>query len=271
MQPIIINDNTLYHANCFDAFPLVGSGTVDLVFADLPYGTTACKWDTPLPLDLLWAEYKRVLKPNGVVVLTGSQPFTSRLVMSNLEWFRYEWIWDKVNAANFANIKNRPLKVHEDVVVFSKSPNFTFNPIRVMRTEASLKRDPPGSVRTFNRVDKAIEHYGSLKTTPKQTKSIPSDGTKHPIDIIRFSSIEKDRYNSDTKHPTKKPVALLAYLIKTYTNEGDLVLDNTMGSGTTGVAATRLYRKFIGMEMDETYFNRAVKRIRKELGVFAAG
>ena len=261
MQPTIINDNTLYHANCFDVFPFVGSGTVDFIFADLPYGTTACKWDTPLPLDLLWTEYKRVLKPNGVVVLTGSQPFTSKLVMSNLEWFRYEWIWDKKQGANFMNLKNRPFKTQENVLVFTPDAKFTFNPIRVPRTQESLKRYSGGAEGLI------VEHYGAKRTN----SMLAADGLKHPIDIIRFCSIEKDRYNSDTKHPTKKPVALLAYLIKTYTNEGDLVLDNTMGSGTTGVAATRLYRKFIGMEMDETYFSRAVKRIRKELGIFAAG
>ena len=255
MQPIIINDNTLYHANCFDAFPLVGSRTVDLIFADLPYGTTACKWDTPLPLDLLWAEYKRVLKPNGVVVLTGSQPFTSRLVMSNLEWFRYEWIWEKNKASGFLLAKNQPLRSHENILVFCKNKP----PYLPQKTDGEpYFRNPTNAI--------SPDAYRDIKNYDSYIRK-SEDGSRFPRSVQKFTTAQFD----GKFHPTQKPVALLAYLIKTYTNEGDLVLDNTMGSGTTGVAATRLYRKFIGMEMDETYFNRAVKRIRKELGVFAAG
>ncbi len=166
--PDILPANSIVNADCFDVFDKVADASIDMILCDLPYGTTACKWDTVLPFDKLWAQYKRVLKPLGVVVLTASQPFTSVAVMSNLKWFKYDWTWDKVGAANFANIKNRPLKTKEDILIFSPTANFVFNPKRVMRTKCIPQRDPIGKERRrykdFN-PDKSVEYYepGAIK------------------------------------------------------------------------------------------------------------
>ncbi len=254
--PDILPANSIVNADCFDVFDKVADASIDMILCDLPYGTTACKWDTVLPFDKLWAQYKRVLKPLGVVVLTASQPFTSVAVMSNLKWFKYDWTWDKVGAANFANIKNRPLKTKEDILIFSPTANFVFNPKRVMRTESSLKRDPIGKERREHKVsnpDKSVEYYAAGAIKPKNFHNYAPDGKKHPIDIIKFSRQEKDCYN--LKHPTKKPLGLFKYLIETYTNAGMRVLDNCAGSGTTGAACIELGREFILIEKESGYFN----------------
>jgi len=249
--------NKIYQGDCLKIMLDIPDKFIDMILCDLPYGTTACKWDTMIPFEPLWKQYKRIIKDNGVIVLTASQPFTTDLISSNREWFKYEWIWDKIVGANFMNLKNRPLKTHEEILIFSKTANFTFNPIRVSRSEKSLKRDKVGNVRIrTRRKEHIVEHY-NIKSVEKQ--SIIGDGKKHPIDIIQFSVFEKGIYKF--KHPTKKPVALFEYLIKTYTNEGDLVLDNCAGSGTTGVACKNLGRKFILIEKEEKYCRVAQKRL----------
>ena len=220
-----------------------------MILCDLPYGTTACKWDTVIPFEPMWAELKRIIKPNGAIVLFGSQPFTSALVMSNPKMFRYEWIWEKERPTNIFFMKKQVGKVHENILVFYKKQP-VYNPQMVARVSNNeSKRD----LSTLN-------NNGS-KTHKNQTyrySSSYNDKLHYPRSVQR---INRDR--TKNAHPTQKPVALLEYLIKTYTNVGETVLDFTMGSGSTGVAAKNLNRNFIGIELDEKYFEIAKKRIEE--------
>ena len=255
----------IYNADCLgeNGLSQLPGDSIDMILADLPYETTACKWDSIIPLEPLWKEYERVLKNNGVILLTGSEPFSSKLVMSNTSWFRYKWIWNKVAGANFMNLDNRPWKTHEEILVFFPTANFTFNPIRTARTQSSLQRDPPGHEVNRNRGNHITKHY-NVETNSEI--NLDKDGKKHPIDIIKISVHGKNRYKIN--HPTKKPVKLFKYLIKTYTNKSDIVLDNVIGSGTTAVAAKALDRKYIGFEKDSEYYKTAQERvseIQKEL------
>lgn len=234
----------------------VKDASVDLILADLPYGTTQCRWDTIIPLDKLWAHYKRVLKPSGVVALTASQPFTSTLVMSNAKWFRHEWIWKKNRGSNFANTVREPMKEHESVLIFSAG-KWTYNKQMQERAEGSAS-----SIGKPNRIgQKAREGVGKFESF--YGKSAVLSKLRVPSSVQLF--------NTEVGfHPTQKPVALMQYLVKTYTNEGDTVLDNTMGSGTTGVAALSLGRSFIGIEQDVAHFRTAKKRIAElNGGLFA--
>lgn len=231
----------------------IADGAVDMVMADLPYGTTACKWDSVIPFEPLWAAYKRVCKKNAAIVLTASQPFTSALVMSNLEGFAHEWIWNKRFAANFVQAKRQPLKDHENVLVFSmggKQP--LYYPQKVLRDVVIKKGgNTPSKAIPIQQTDASVAYGTSDKTYYD----------KHPTSCTSLKFSSRDEWRG--LHPTQKPVALMEYLIKTYTNEGMTVLDNTMGSGTTGVAAVNLRRNFIGIERDEGYFNIAKERIEK--------
>tara|TARA_R110000851_G_scaffold100026_2_gene215438 strand:- start:1016 stop:1702 length:687 start_codon:yes stop_codon:yes gene_type:complete len=219
----------------------IESGSIDMVLADPPYGTTACKWDSVIDLPLMWEQLKRVIKPNGAIVMTASQPFTSILTCSNLKDFRYDLVYDKPAGTGFFNAKKMPLRSHESILVFyGKLP--TYNP---QMTHGHPRK-------TAGREDAKSECYG------KAVKKVHYDSTsRYPRSIQRFSS---DKQRSKL-HPTQKPVALMEYLIKTYTNEGETVLDFAMGSGTTGVACSNLGRKFIGIERDEGYFKIAQERI----------
>lgn len=254
---------TLYKGDCLEVMKLIPDDSIDAIITDPPYGTTACKWDSVIDFDLMWEQLNRIIKPNGAIVLFGSEPFSSALRMSNIKNYKYDWIWNKINGANFMNIKNRPLKTQEQVIVFFNDNNITFNPIKVRRTEASLKRDKAGTkrlVKVKKSKNSVVEHYGMKRT--KGDELIEFSEFKHCIDIITFSKSEKGMYK--IKHPTRKPVALMEYLIKTYTNENETVLDFTMGSGSTGVAAKNLNRNFIGIEQDEKYFKIATDRINKQ-------
>lgn len=202
-----------------------------MVLCDLPYGTTACKWDTPLPLDKLWSEYERVIKDNGAIVLTGSQPFTTTLIHSNIKNFRYTWVWEKDQAPNFLMAKKQPLKKHEDVCVFSKKQSI-YNPQMVGDEPRTINRKPT----------KISENYGGVLSRDSTSSYVG----RYPTSLLYFV---KER----GLHPTQKPVALFEYLIKTYTNPGDLVLDNCAGSGTTGVACENLQRNSILMEKEPEY------------------
>ena len=230
----------LMHGDCIEMMKLIPDGSVDMVLCDLPYGTTQNKWDAVISFEELWAEYRRVGKPNCAFVLTAAQPFTSALVMSNPGLFKYQWVWEKSVATNFLNAKKQPLRNHEDVLVFyAEQP--TYNPQMV-----------PGERKTSRRIGTKTSNYG------KADKETFYDSTeRYPLSVQRFGS----RIDGAALHPTQKPVALMEYLIRTYTNEGDTVLDNTMGSGTTGVAAANTGRKFIGIERDDKYFAIAQKRI----------
>ena len=260
IKPYYMTDlGVLYHGDCLDVMKEIPDGSVDMVMADPPYGTIACKWDTIIPFEPMWEQLKRVIKPNGVIVLTASQPFTTTLISSNMAMFKYEWIWDKTQGANFMNLKNRPFKTQEQALVFSKTANFTFNPIRAYRSDMSLKRHPKGIEVDRNLPAHKLEHY-QAKTY--SSLKLSADGMKHPIDIIRFSSLEKGRYQ--IKHPTKKPVALMEYLIRVYSNKLELVLDFRVGSGTTCVASERLGRRWIGIEISGDFCRMAKKRLEEE-------
>jgi DNA modification methylase len=219
--------------DCLDILPTLSDNSIDLVLVDLPYGTTACKWDSIIPLDKLWEQYNRICKEDGAMVFTAAQPFTTILAASNIKNFRYEWIWEKPQGTNPMNAKVMPLKSHENILVFyRKKPTST--PYSGFSSETS----------------KIGEVYGSAKSKHRDNP----EGSRYPKTILQFKQ-EKGL------HPTQKPVALMEYLIKTYSNEGDTVLDNTMGSGTTGVAAVNTGRRFIGIEKDPDYFAKAKERI----------
>jgi site-specific DNA-methyltransferase (adenine-specific) len=229
----------LHLGDCLEVMRQIPDKSVDAIICDLPYGTTACKWDSVIPFEPLWDAYKRVIKDNGAIALFASQPFTSALVMSNTKWFRYQWVWEKSRFANQMLAKVQPLKIHEDIVVFAKEKAI-YNPQGLVEVNKVTKQ---GSKITDN------NGGGTRSTSYLQTH------TNYPRSILRFASEGK------TVHPTQKPVDLVEYLVKTYTNEGDTVLDNCMGSGTTGVACKNLNRKFIGIEQDPTYFQIAKERI----------
>jgi len=219
--------------------------SIDLILCDLPYGTTACKWDSVIPLDPLWAEYRRLLAPNGAIALTASQPFTSTLVSSNPSWFRVEWIWQKNAGSNFGTVKYQPMKEHESVLVFAPSKH-TYNPIMQERAESGKAR-----VKTPVKYATKTDVYGD---------GLHNELTSNRPDLRYPSSVQKINRERGL-HPTQKPVALMEYLIRTYTNEGETVLDNCMGSGTTGVACKNTSRAFIGIERDPGYFQIAKDRI----------
>jgi site-specific DNA-methyltransferase (adenine-specific) len=214
--------------------------SVDMILCDLPYGTTACKWDTIIPFEPLWACYKRIIKDNGAIVLTASQPFTSVLINSNLSDFKYCWVWEKEQGVNFQLVKYQPLKVHEDICVFSSNTHRYFPQGLVPCNKKKSNKFKGGNLGHHSSECLRCEYIQEFKDYPQS---------------ILFFKRERGL------HPTQKPVALMEYLIKTYTNEGDTVLDNCMGSGTTGVACKRIGRDFIGFEKDPTYFEIAKKRI----------
>lgn len=238
--------------DCLTVLPTLDE-PVDAIIADLPYGTTACKWDTVIPFEPLWTQYKRLIKPKGAIVLFGSQPFTSALVMSNPEWFKHEWIWEKDGASNFAAAKHVPLKYHENVLVFAKNAP-TYNP---QKWDAGRIMNKPGKNGRMSA--KPGDVYG--RKTPLAA-TWPQTTERYPSTVIRYPRPKHNGHEMGV-HPTQKPVALLEYLIRTYTNAGETVLDNTMGSGTTGVACVQTGRKFIGIEIDEGYFEIACRRIRE--------
>ena len=226
--------------DCLERMKEIPDGSVDMILTDPPYGTTACKWDSIIPLEPMWEQLKRIIKPNGAIVMTASQPFTTTLISSNIKMFKYCWVWEKEQGGNFQLAKKQPLKVHEDICVFYMRQT-KYNPQGLVDCEIKKSNNGKGG---------SLGHCSSesKRAKYKQTK------TGYPRTIQKFG-------RNRGLHPTQKPVALMEYLIKTYTNERETVLDFTMGSGTTGVAAKNLKRKFIGIEMDENYFNIAQERI----------
>ena len=246
----------LIQDDCLEVMKTLPDNSVDAIITDLPYGTTACKWDVVIPFAPMWAQVKRILKQRGVFVTTASQPFTSALVMSNPKMFKYCWVWNKVIGANIMQAKYQPMKVHEDVVVFSGGTNKYF-PIK---TPAK-----PENIRPVSNKKYMANHYGA------QIGNDRCDiNTRFPISILTFNKRRGDGNPLNLNHPTQKPVALLEYLIRTYTNEGDTVLDFCMGSGTTGVACVQTGRHFIGIEKDPIYFKIATRRIEDTDPLFQA-
>ena len=239
----------LFLGDCLEKMKEITDGSVDMVMCDLPYGTTQNKWDSVIPLEPLWREYRRVCKPRAAIVLTASQPFTSALVMSNLTAFKYDWCWRKPKGTGHLNAKKQPMRDKEDVLVFYRE-QCTYNPQFTAGTPYKDKAGKDHSASTS-----MTGSYGAYTNYRED-----NDGKRYPKQVIEFGVVERG-----TQHPTQKPVALMEYLIRTYTNEGQTVLDNTMGSGTTGVACANTGRQFIGIERDEAYFAIAKKRIEDAL------
>jgi len=226
--------------DCLEEMKKIPDGCVDMVLTDPPYGTTACKWDSIIPLEPMWEQLKRIVKPSGAIVMTASQPFTTTLITSNTKMFKYCWVWKKQKPTNFYQVKLQPLKDHEDVVVFcDRKPIYNPQGTKPVNVKSGRRNK---SANLYSQYDGG-DYVQKVGNYPRSIQFFPTEGGK------------------DRVHPTQKPVALMEYLIKTYTNEGEAVLDFTMGSGTTGVAAANTGRGFIGIEMDEDYFNIAHKRI----------
>lgn len=238
-------DVWLMKGDCLERMKEIPDGSVDMVLTDPPYGTTSCKWDSIIPLEPMWEQLKRIIKPNGAIIMTASQPFTSILICSNLKMFKYDWIWRKPKGTGHLNAKKQPMRDKEDIVVFySKQP--TYHPQFVDGKPYKDKAGKDQSKRTS-----MTESYGAYTNFRND-----NEGKRYPKQVLEFGVVERG-----TVHPTQKPVDLMEYLIHTYTNEGETVLDFTMGSGTTGVACVNTDRKFIGIEMDGNYYNISKERI----------
>ena len=241
---IKLKDIELWHGDCLELMKDISDKTVDMILCDLPYGTTRNKWDSIIPFEFLWDEYKRVIKDNGAICLFGQGAFTANLIMSNIPMYRYDLIWEKTKAGGFLNAKRMPLQAHENISIFYKKLP-TYNP--------QMEQGEPYIRKAVTNGDG--NNYGKFNRVGQVHIN---NGERFPRSVIKISND-----NHKSLHPTQKPVALLEYLIKTYTNEGETVLDNCMGSGSTGVACKKLNRKFIGIELDENYFNIAKERIEK--------
>ena len=238
-------ESKLLHGDCLELMKDIPDNSIDMVLTDPPYGTTACKWDTVIDFELMWKELKRITKDNGAICLFGSEPFSSALRMSNIKMFKYDWIWEKTRGSNFASLKHQPWKMHEIVSVFNAKSVYSPQKYKVDGSQIDKRLNVNNPISNKDGV------YGKITRTRKR-----DDGTRYPKSIIKIKNP-----NNKTVHPTQKPVALLEYLIKTYTLENETVLDFTMGSGSTGVACKNLNRKFIGIEQDDNYFQIASDRI----------
>lgn len=243
----------LWNGDCLELMKSIPDGSIDAIITDPPYGTTACKWDSVIPFDLMWEQLNRIIKPNGAIVLFGSEPFSSALRMSNVKNYKYDWIWDRVVAAGFLNANLMPMKKHEIISIFVNKGKPCYNKQMQKRDKNSHSLGNRDNLHKDNGIAEA-NVYGKINNK----KRIAHDREfKNPDTIIRFSKGN----NINILHPTQKPVELMEYLIKTYTNENETVLDFTMGSGSTGVACVNTNRNFIGIEMDKNYFDIAQNRI----------
>mgnify|MGYP003984356937 CR=1 FL=1 len=243
----------LHKGDCLDVMKDIESDSIDAIITDPPYGTTACKWDSVIPFEIMWKEVNRIIKPNKAIVLFSSQPFTSALIMSNPTMFKYEWVWEKDNGTNFASVKYQPFRVAENILIFGNFP-ITYTPKETKCFNPQMEIGKPYTCKSGNQIkDSAIIRQGSQESMSGFITK--NTGERYPRNVIKFNR-DKNKI-----HPTQKPVALMEYLIKTYTNENETVLDFTMGSGTTGVACKNLNRNFIGIEKDDTYFEIAKQRI----------
>ena len=246
-------DYQLMMGDCLELMGDIPDGSVDMILCDLPYGTTACRWDTVIPFEPLWAHYKRLIKPNGAIVLFGAEPFSTELRHSNLRMFKYDWVWKKDGVTNFANAKKQPMRCVENISVFYRKPP-TYNPQGLMRIDKVKRNGESVGGETLRKDVQGSANKGKLRTAGVEyTQSY----TNYPKQLIEF------KRDVNKIHPTQKPVALLEYLIRTYTDEGETVLDNCMGSGSTGVACVNTNRKFIGIEQEPKYFDIAQQRIEQ--------
>ncbi len=245
----------LRKGDCLELMRDLPDKSIDAIICDLPYGTTACKWDTIIPFEPLWEQYERVIKDNGAIVLTASQPFTTKLIESNFKLFKYCWYWKKSKPNGWQHSKNRPMTAIEECCVFSKAPMGHKSQLG----EKRMKYNPQGIVSIGKKKVTAVAHGKMMGARPNQVGKEYEAFTGFPHNVLEYPNV----IGKQALHPTQKPVALFEYLIKTYTNEGETVLDNTMGSGTTGVACINTNRNFIGMELDDKYFEIAKARINE--------
>ena len=248
----------LINGDCLDIMKKIEDKSIDMILCDLPYGTSASSWDKILPMNTLWKEYKRIIKPNRAIVLFAQQPFTSLLISSNLDMYKYNWIWEKDNGTNFMNAHYCPLKITEDICVFGTGAT------SFVKSGENLIYNPQFSIGTPYKItsgkqkeNSAVVRAGKGRREDVGGYTTENDGKRYPKNLIKFNR------DKDKLHPTQKPLALLEYLIHTYTNKYETVLDNCMGSGSTGIAAINTNRSFIGVELDSTYFDIAEKRINE--------
>ena len=243
----------LYNGDCLEVMKLIPNKSVDAIITDPPYGTTACKWDSIIPFDLMWKQLNRIIKNNGAIVLFGSEPFSSALRMSNIKNYKYDWIWNKERGVGASSVKYRPMKQHEIISIFANERH-NYYPIKTPREKIL-----DSSNWKFKTIHSENGNFNSKEKPGRVYKD------KFPTSILNYHKDKKECNGLNRVHPTQKPIALMEYLIKTYTNELETVLDFTMGSGTTGVACCNLNRDFIGIEMDDNYFKIAERRIKNEL------
>ena len=241
--------SVLVHADCFDVFPYIADASVQLILCDLPYNVTGLKWDCLLNMQELWKHYERIIKPNGAIVLTAMQPFTTELISSNKKMFKYTWVWNKVKPGNFLTAKLKPMQNHEDIVIFSKANTANCNKNNMLYIPQLEKRE---------KVRKYKKEADSDIYARKNTTSIEyTTDFKYPKSILEISNANQ----KNKLHPTQKPLELMKYLVKTYSNENDVVMDNCMGSNTTGLACKELNRQYIGIEKDKNYYDVSVSRV----------
>lgn len=246
-----MNDVTLYQGDCLELMKQIPDGSVDMILCDLPYGTTDCKWDSVIPFEPLWEQYKRIIKDNGAIVLFGSEPFATKLRVGALDIYKYDWIWQKSKPTGFTHAKNKPLKDYENIMVFSKGTT-----VHASQSKTRMTYNPQGLTKC-EIVQSNKNKFGTINgKRPSHKESYTQKQTGYPRMVLHGYKVE-----GKATHPTQKPVALLEYLVKTYTNPGETVLDNCMGSGSTGVACVNAGRKFIGMELDPGYYEIASERI----------
>ncbi len=240
----------LYQGDCLEVMKEIPDKSIDLVLTDPPYGTTECKWDTVIDLDLMWSQLKRVIKPKGAIVLFGSEPFSSHLRMSNIKEYKYDWYWVKSKSTGFIHCKNKPLKNIELISIFSSGST-----VHKSQSKSRMAYNPQGLIKS-GEIKSSAHKFGSMTgSRPSHKETYTREFSNYPKMVLDF------KVGVNTVHPTQKPVPLMEYMIRTYTNQGETVLDFTMGSGTTGVAARRLARYFIGIELDPGYFEIAKERI----------
>lgn len=269
--------NKIYNEDCLEGMKKIPDKSIDMILCDLPYEMTALKWDKIIPLDKLWEQYERIIKDNGAIVLTATQPFTSKLVMSNPKLFKHEWIWEKQKASNFMGAKYQPLKYHENVLVFGKGRvNYSPQKYKVLEIEEIMEMSKKELTnlmksRDYDRFGK-VDRRKTINDSPVRKEDIilkkgyvkkrgKDTGYRNPKSVLKIN-----KEINGLIHPTQKPVALFEYLIKTYSDEGDTVLDNCMGSGTTAIACLNTNRNYIGFELDEEYYNKSLDRIEEYKG-----
>ena len=246
----MIELNKIYNVDCLEGMKLIDDKSIDMILCDLPYGTTKCKWDVIIPFKPLWEQYERIIKDTGAIVLTSNEPFTSQLISSNLELYKYKWIWKKTKQIGFMNANYRPLKIFEEVCVFSKSPAV------FIKNKNSMKYNPQGIMLSTKKIKRKNSQKYVISTGGNMESEYKQKYTNYPVDIIEFANTSKNNI-----HPTQKPVDLCEYLIKTYTNENELVLDNCAGSFTTAIACDNTNRNWICIEKEKEYCDLGLERI----------